>query len=264
MNFKSVQASISNADISTEVSEETIIRLTDINKTFYVAEKQYDSIMEKALNLFKPQKQKEIKALTEINLEIKRGEFLGVIGKNGSGKSTLLKIMTGAFPPDKGGKVEINGRLIRLSLGIGFDANLTARENIYVNGSIIGLTFKKIGQKFDDIIEFADLRSFVDTPVKFFSSGMVTRLAFAIAIHAEADILLLDEFFGGVGDEDFRLKSDKAFKDFIKNDKTIILVTHNLSELKTYAHRVIHIQEGEIVDSGDPEKVIQNYLNNFS
>lgn len=222
------------------------ISISNVSKTFFIREHSSDSIMKRTMSLFKPVNLREIKALSNINLEINKGEFIGIIGHNGSGKSTLLKLIAGAFPPDKGGSIKINGKVIRLSLGMGFDPNLSARENIYVNGSILGLTFKKIGEKFDEIIEFSGLHHFIETPVKFFSSGMVSRLAFSIAIHAEADIFLLDEFFGGVGDEDFREKSDKALKELLK-DKTILFVSHEMSQIKKYCDRVVKFEKGKIL-----------------
>jgi ABC-2 type transport system ATP-binding protein len=222
------------------------IRLTDISKTFYVKEKSSDSIMLKFLRILNRNSKRKIEALKDINITIEKGEFVGIIGHNGSGKSTMLKLITSAFPPNKGGTIEVNGKVIRLSLGMGFDPNLTARENIYVNGSILGLTFKVIGQKFDEIVEFSGLHGFIDTQVKFYSSGMVSRLAFSIAIHAEADIFLLDEFFGGVGDADFREKSDEAFQHLLK-DKTILFVSHEMGQIEKYCSRVIHLDHGKII-----------------
>ena len=222
------------------------IRLTDVSKTFYIKEKSNDSIMLKFLSLRSKSQKKKIEDLKDINITIERGEFVGIIGHNGSGKSTMLKLITNAFPPDKGGTIEVNGKVIRLSLGMGFDPNLTARENIYVNGSILGLTFKVIGQKFDEIIEFSGLHGFIDTQVKFYSSGMVSRLAFSIAIHAEADIFLLDEFFGGVGDADFRKKSDDAFQHLLR-DKTILFVSHEMGQIEKYCDRVICLDHGKII-----------------
>jgi len=191
--------------------KEVVIRLKDINKTFYIREKGADSIREKVFGLFSNNAKKEVKAIQDINLEIRKGEFLGIIGRNGSGKSTLLKIIMGAIRPDEGGEVITQGRMMRLSLGMGFDPKLTARENIYINASILGLTSKQVNEKFDEIIGFAELYGFVDTPVKYYSRGMKSRLGFAIAVHADADIFLMDEFFGGVGDANFKKKSEEIF-----------------------------------------------------
>ena len=223
-------------------------------------EQPQDSIMKKAFNIFHGGNLKVIKALQNINLEIKEGDRIGIIGANGSGKSTLLRILMGAFPPDKGGSVSSHGKILRLALGMGFDPNLTARENIYVNGSMIGLTMREIGQKLNSIVTFSEQGAFIDTPIKFFSSGMVSKLAFSVAMHADADIYLFDEFFGGVGDERFREKSNKAFSEFVLRNKTYVLVSHDLETIEKHTDQVVYLQKGEIVEIGTPASVIRNYL----
>lgn len=226
---------------------ETVIKLHNVSKTFFIREKGNDSFRQKVFGLFQPNKGvRKIEALKNVNLEIKKGDFIGIIGHNGSGKSTLLKIIIGAIQEDKGGVVESNGKIVRLALGMGFDPALSARDNIYLNGSIMGLTFKQIGKKFDSIIEFSGLNNFIDTPLKFYSSGMVSRLAFSIAMHVEADILLIDEFFGGVGDQDFRQKSDKVFRESVIQGKTIVFVSHELDIVKEYATRIFEFSKGGI------------------
>jgi len=246
------------------VNGDVAIKLTNVSKTFQIREKSTNSIRDRAINLLSfNNKARNIKALHNINLEIKRGEFFGIIGRNGSGKSTLLKLIMGAFPPDKGGKIYTNGRMIRLALGMGFDPGLSARDNIYVNGSVLGLSFRQIGQKFDEIIDFAELDNFVDTPVKFYSSGMRSRLAFAIAIHAEADIFLMDEFFGGVGDEIFKKKSEEVFQTSILNGRTIIHVSHSLKTFDKHCERLLLLDKGEHVMLDHPETVIEYYRSNY-
>lgn len=235
------------------------IKVTNISKTFTIREKANDSIRNLVFNLFSQKHNRKIKALENINFEVKEGEFFGIIGHNGCGKSTLLKMIAGAFPPDKGGTIEVNGRLIRLALGIGFDPQLSARDNIYVNASILGLTFKQIGEKFAGIIEFAQLEKFIETPVKFYSSGMRSRLAFAIAIHAEADIYLMDEFFGGVGDVKFRNKSSKVFKSFINSGKTFIHVSHNLNTVQEHCDRVMVMDKGKMIGIYPPDEALKVY-----
>jgi ABC-2 type transport system ATP-binding protein len=235
------------------------IKLNNISKTFHIKDKQNNTIRDKALSFFAPNKSREIKALKNINLEINKGEMFGIIGRNGSGKSTLISILAGGIRPDSGGKVELNGKTIRLSLGLGFDKELTARENIYVNGSIMGLSFKKIGSKFKEIIEFSELHDFVDTRLKYFSSGMRSRLSFAIALHTDAEILLMDEFFGGVGDENFKKKSDEIFKRTFLDGRTIIHVSHSLSTISKYCQRAMLIENGELIKIGDPNDVITTY-----
>ncbi len=239
------------------LSREVVIKLENISKTFVMSEKS--SIRERVFSLFVGHKKRKLHALKNVEMEIRKGEFIGVIGRNGSGKSTLLKIVMGAIPPDKGGKVTTHGRIIRLSLGMGFDPNLSARENIYVNASILGLTFKDINEKFDEIIDFAELHDFIETKVKFFSRGMRSRLGFAIAVHAEADIFLMDEFFGGVGDANFKKKSVKVFQQAFVEGRTIIHVSHQLNTIEKYCDRVLVLHKGEVVALGKPDEVIPIY-----
>lgn len=234
------------------------ISVQNVSKTFYVSNVANNSIREKVFNFMKLKKEKRV-ALDSISFDVKKGEIIGIIGSNGSGKSTLLKILMGAVLPDKGGKVVKNGKMLKLSMGLGFDRELSARDNIYVNGTIIGLSLKKIGSLFHKIIEFAELEKFVDTKVKFFSSGMKARLAFSIAIYAEAEIYLFDEFFGGVGDLKFREKSDNAFKSHFLKDKTIIMVSHNMEHIKNYCDKAICINFGKCIAMGEPIEVIKAY-----
>jgi len=242
-----------------QTDKDVAISLTNIHKTYVLRESESDTIRHQIANIFRPNKRRKIKALQNVNLKVYKGEFLGVVGHNGSGKSSLLNIIMGAIPPDKGGKVVVNGKLLKLSLGMGFDHNLTARENIYLNGSMLGLSFKKIGEKFERIIEFSNLSQFVDTQVKFFSKGMKSRLAFAIALNAEADIFLFDEFFGGVGDLDFKKKSNYVFQKKFVGNKTGILVSHNLRQINKYCKKAILIERGKIIALGTPEEILDKY-----
>lgn len=246
------------------MSQEVVIKLENISKTFYVHETNNDSIRDRIFNIFQSNHTREIKAVQNVNLEIKRGQFYGIIGKNGSGKSTLLKLIMGAFPPDKGGKIMVKGKMIRLALGMGFDPNLSARDNIYVNASILGLTFRRIGLIFDDIIGFAELENFVDTPVKFYSSGMRSRLSFAIAVHAEADIFLMDEFFGGVGDIAFRKKSEEVFKNAFLDGRTIVHVSHQAKTIRNHCEQVLLLNKGQVVHTGTPQEVLPIYHSLFT
>lgn len=240
-------------------SEDYAIFLRNASKTFYIQDIPMLSIRDYVMNIFKPNKKRAIRALQNINLDVRPGEFLGVIGRNGSGKSTLLHVITGAYPVDKGGEVITRGNFIRLSLGIGFDYELSARENIYINASILGLPIAQIDKKFDDIIEFSELHDFVDTRVKYFSSGMVSRLAFAVALHAEADIFLMDEYFGGVGDEKFNEKCRDVFQRTFIDNRTIVHVSHNLDTIRAYSDRVLLLHHGEMIALGKPDEVIEAY-----
>jgi len=235
------------------------ISLKDVNKTFYSFDKGAP-FLSKIKNLFFSSNQRKNIVLKDININVRKGEFIGIIGKNGTGKSTLLKIIIGAISADKGSIIETNGKVIRLALGIGFDANLSARDNIYLNGSIIGLTLKQIGEKLEEIIEFAELENYIDTPVRFYSSGMKSRLSFSIALHANADILLIDEFFGAVGDENFKQKSQKAFEENILKGKTIIHVSHSMANIKKHCDRVIVLKKNENKVFENPKLAIAYYL----
>ena len=240
--------------------EDVVVQVKNVSKTYRIRENQANSIKGLFLNLLKPRGQKrEIKALQDINFTVKKGEAIGIIGRNGSGKTTLMNIILGGIRPDKGGVVKTNGKIIKLSLGIGFDANLSARDNIYLNGSLLGLSFKEINEKFDDIIQFAGLEDFVETPVKYYSKGMKSRLTFSIAMEAKADIFLLDEFFGGVGDEEFKYKSNKIFLNKLKEGKTIIIVSHGKNVIKKFCKETIWIDKGIMKKRGDTAEILSEY-----
>ena len=241
--------------------QDCVIKLENVSKTFSVDYKS-PSITENIVNFFKSGNTRSFKALDNINIEIFKGETFGIIGANGSGKSTLINIIMENIVPDKGGTVQTQGRKMRLSLGLGVDKNLTARENIYVNGSMIGLTFKEISAVFNKIIDFAGLKDFIDTPVKYYSRGMLNRLLFSIAIYANADIFLLDEFFGGVGDAEFKQKSDEAFQKFIIEEKTIVLVSHSIALIQKHCKRCLWLNKGKIERIGSTEEVIKAYREN--
>lgn len=240
--------------------KEVVILLQNVSKTFHFRDKNADTIRQRVRQFFAGKnKMRTLQALKNVSMEVHQGEFIGIVGPNGSGKSTFLKLIIGALSPDKGGIVQTRGRIVRLALGMGFDENLSARDNIYLNGSIIGLTFKQIGERFQEIIHFAGLDEFVDTPIKLFSSGMVSRLAFSIALHVEADILLIDEFFVGVGDKQFKAKSNEAFRQFIKSGKTILFVSHELDQLRNFADKVAIFRDGELIKFGKVSEVLDAY-----
>lgn len=239
--------------------KETAIRLKDISKTFSVYEKNQNSIRDKVFNVLQPNHLRKIEALKGVSLEIEKGEFFGIVGRNGSGKSTLLKIIMGAIQPDTGGSVEVHGRMIRLALGMGFDPELTARDNVYLNASLLGLTFKQIGKKFHEIIAFAELEDFVETKIKFYSSGMYSRLAFSVAVLADADIFLMDEFFGGVGDSRFKEKSEQVFKESLVKGRTIVHVGHNLEMIEKHCQRVLLLNNGTPIGIDEPGVILKEY-----
>lgn len=238
-----------------------VIEIKNLSKTFVTSSNGMSTIRDRFTKIFTKEAKiiKEVKALQGINFEVQEGEFFGIVGRNGSGKSTLLNLLIGSIRPDKGSIVKTRGKMIRLALGMGFDGNLSARDNIYINGSILGLTFKRIGLIFDDIIGFAELEAFVDLPVKKYSSGMLSKLKFSIAIYAEADIFLMDEFFGGVGDESFRAKSTKVFENTFLDGRTIIHVSHSLKTITDHCSRVLVLDRGKQVGLGEPAEALKMY-----
>lgn len=237
------------------------IRVKDLTKKY----KLYQKRSEKLANAFGKEKNiKEFYALKGVSFEISKGECVGIIGHNGAGKSTLLKLLTGvAFPTS--GEIEINGRLASmLELGSGFNPELTGMENIYFNGSLNGLTKEEIDGKLKDILEFADIGNFIEQPVKNYSSGMFARLAFAVAINVDPDILIVDEILS-VGDVGFQVKCMEKFNEFKKKGKTILYVSHGLGTVKKFCDRAIWLQKGEVVDDGNSVIVVERYYNlNFN
>ena len=200
---------------------------------------------------------KEQKVLSGLNFDIYKGEFVGIVGRNGSGKSTLLKTLAKIYFPEKG-SVEINGSLVPfIELGVGFNPDLTGRENIYLNGALLGFSNKEIDEMFDEIVSFAELEDFMDQKLKNYSSGMQVRLAFSIAIRAKGDILLLDEVLA-VGDAAFQQKCNDYFAS-LHGNQTVILVTHNMDNVINHCDRAILIEKGKVKLDGDPEKVAKAY-----
>ena len=197
-------------------------------------------------------------ALNQVSFDVQAGEFVGIIGSNGCGKSTLLKILAGIYPPS-GGSIALDGRVSPfLELGVGFNPELTARENVFVNGAILGLTRQQLRDRFDAIIDFADLRDFVDQKLKNFSSGMQVRLAFSVAIQANAQILLMDEVLA-VGDARFQEKCFEVFWRYKREGKTIVLVTHDLGSVESYCDRAILLDHGHLVADGKCADVTGRY-----
>lgn len=210
-------------------------------------------------SLFKRSKKEEVWALKDVSLTIKKGETVGIIGENGSGKSTLLKIISGITTPTSG-EVQVNGRVASLiELGAGFHPDLTGKENVYLNATLLGLTKKEIDQKYQDIVNFADIGEFIDQPVRTYSSGMTVRLGFAVAVHLDPDILLIDEVLA-VGDENFQRKSIEKILEVGEKGVTIVFVSHNLSLLESLCKKVFWLHEGKVIIHNDPKKIIARYL----
>ncbi len=238
--------------------EEYAIEVQDVYKTFDVYLDKANSIKEKLL--FWKRNRKEIReVLKGINLNIKKGEAVALIGVNGSGKSTLLKLMTKIIYPNKG-KIITHGKLTSLlELGAGFHADFSGRENIYFNASIFGLTKKEIDDRLEQIIEFSELRDYIDNPVRTYSSGMFMRLAFAVAINVDADILLVDEILS-VGDQHFQAKCINKMKELKKEGKTMVFVTHSLGSAQELCDRSVWLSNGKIRMDGDTNTVIEKYI----
>lgn len=201
----------------------------------------------------------EFWAVKDVSLEVPEGTTFGLIGRNGSGKSTLLKMLARILVPDKG-RVVMNGRVASLlEVGSGFHPELSGRENIYLNGSILGMSKKEIDGKFDDIVDFSEVRRFIDQPVKNYSSGMYVRLGFSVAVHVRPDILVVDEVLA-VGDAGFQAKSRKRFAELKGDGRTIILVSHSMSQVRELCDRVAWIDQGSLRAIGEPARVIADYL----
>ncbi len=249
----------SRTEINNPTSE-TVIKVSNLSKCFKLPTDRSSSLKGSIFNLIRGIKgYKKQQVLKNIDFEVKRGDFLGIVGRNGSGKSTLLKILAGVYYPEKG-KVTINGNLIPfIELGVGFNPELTGRENVYLNGSLLGFSNREMDEMYDEIVQFAELEDFMDQKLKNFSSGMQVRLAFSIAIKAQGDILVLDEVLA-VGDEAFQTKCNQFFN-MIKKDKTktVILVTHSMENVRQYCNRAILIRDGIIRIDGSPKDVANSY-----
>jgi len=237
-------------------------------KKFRRGEQKHDSLRDLipavAKKLFKLRRPEELRdqefwAIKDVSFQVERGEALGIIGPNGAGKSTALKLLSGILTPDRG-KISVSGRLSALiEVGAGFHPDLTGRENIYLNGAILGMKRKEMDRKLDDIVAFSELSEFLDTPVKRYSSGMYARLGFSVAAHVDPDILLVDEVLS-VGDWAFQRKCLEKMEAFVKKGVTIIFISHNLQAVANLCSRALLLRKGSVVESGPPGQVIRRYL----
>lgn len=244
-------------------SAEDIIIVDHLSKSFKLPTERSWGLKQAIFNRLKGIKgYTKQEVLKDISFNVKKGEFLGIVGRNGSGKSTLLKILAQIYVPDSG-NITINGSLVPfIELGVGFNPELTGRENVYMNGAMLGFSNEEMDKMFIDIVEFAELAPFMDQKLKNYSSGMQVRLAFSIAIRARGDILILDEILA-VGDAAFQEKCNQYFASLNKN-QTVILVTHSMENVRKFCDRAILIDQGEIVKEGDPEIVADAYLKLFN
>lgn len=239
--------------------KEVAVKIQNVSKSFRLPTENTNSLKRTVVNFFKGIKgYKEQEVLRDISFDVYKGDFFGVVGRNGSGKSTLLKIISQIYFPEQG-SVEIDGRLVSfIELGVGFNPELTGRENVYLNGAMLGFSEKEVDAMYDDIVAFAELADFMNQKLKNYSSGMQVRLAFSVAIRAQSDILVLDEVLA-VGDEAFQRKCNDYFMQARADKKTIILVTHSMEAVRKYCNRAVMIDQGKVKVLGTPDEVANQY-----
>ena len=239
-----------------------MIKIENVSMKFNLEIEKDFSMKQAFVNLFtkkkKKKKNEDFWALKDVSFNIGKGEVVGLIGSNGAGKSTLLKVVSGVMKPTKG-KVKVKGVISpMIELGAGFDGNLTARENIYLNGAILGYSKEFLDDKFDEIVEFSELKDFLDVPVKNFSSGMTAKLAFSIATIVNPEILIVDEILS-VGDIKFQEKSKRKMMEMIKGGTTVLYVSHSLESIKDLCTKVVWLEHGRVVKMGDTNKICDAY-----
>jgi len=241
-------------------NSEIAISVKNVSKTFRIPHEKVTSIRGAVTGVLKRKKgYEEFKALDDVSFEVKKGEFFGIIGRNGSGKSTLLKILAGIYQADSG-KVAVHGMISPfLELGIGFNPELSGRDNVYLNATVLGMTKKQIDKKFDDIVKFSELERFIDQKLKNYSSGMSVRLAFSVSIHANRDILLMDEVLA-VGDSNFQSKCLEEFNKYRDMGRTVIIVTHDIGVVQRYCDGAMLLRKGKIAKIGKANDVADKYV----
>lgn len=237
----------------------SVIKIENVGMKFNLSQEKIDNIKEYVIKMLKRELMfQEFWALKDVSFQIEEGDRVGVVGLNGAGKSTLLKIISGVMKPTEG-NVEIKGKLVPLlELGAGFDSNYTGRENIYLNGAILGYTKEFLEEKYEEIVDFAEINEFMDVPIKNFSSGMKARLGFSIATVVEPEILILDEVLS-VGDAKFRKKSEARIMELFDKGITVLFVSHSIEQVKRLCNKAIWLEKGKIVMQGDAEEVCNAY-----
>lgn len=240
-------------------NKESVIVVRKVSKTFKLPHERTSSLKGLLINFYRRHKTYETqKALQNVSFEVKDGEFFGIVGRNGSGKSTLLKLLSGIYAPTKG-DISVKGKLTPfIELGVGFNPELTGRENVFLNGALLGFTRKEMQAMYNDIVDFAELERFMDQKLKNYSSGMQVRLAFSIAIRAKGDILLLDEVLA-VGDEAFQQKCVDVFEEYKSSGKTVVLVTHDMETVRRFCSRAMLVQDGVVTAIGEPNMIASKY-----
>ncbi len=241
------------------VTKDTALMLSDIGMRFNLSKEKVDSVKEYFIKLVKHElKFDEFWALRNISFEVKKGERVGILGLNGAGKSTLMKVIAGVFRPTEGNVYKQGVLAPMIELGAGFDMQYTGKENIYLYGAVLGYSRKFMDEKVNDIIEFTELKNFIDVPLKNYSSGMKARLGFAIATVVKPDILILDEVLS-VGDAKFRKKSEKKLLDMMDTGTTVLFVSHNIEQVKRICDKALILDHGSLVTYGDMEDVVAKY-----
>jgi ABC-type polysaccharide/polyol phosphate transport system ATPase subunit len=248
------------ADAAEEIRKGPVmVEVRDLGKTFRIPDHRVDSIKERAVHPFRKSGFRELKALDGISFEVHEGEFFGIVGLNGSGKSTLLKILASIYRADRG-TIRMAGRVAPfIELGVGFNPEMTAYENVVLNAVMMGLSRQEAASRVQSVVEFAGLEEFVDLKLKNYSSGMMVRLAFSVLVEVEADIMLIDEVLA-VGDAAFAQKCEDVFFQMREAGKTIVLVTHDMNSIEKFCHRAMMIHDGKVSVMGDPDKVSDWYL----
>jgi ABC-2 type transport system ATP-binding protein len=248
----------------TNLTQDIALNVRNVSKVFHLPHEKSNSIKSGIVNIFR-KKDTDIDvqhALNDISFEIKKGEFFGILGRNGSGKSTMLKILAEIYKPTSG-TIETKGKLVPfIELGVGFNPELTGRENVYLNGALLGFSRKEMKSRYDDIVKFAELENFMDQKLKNYSSGMQVRLAFSLATRSEADILLIDEVLA-VGDADFQRKCYQYFQSLKKQKKTVVFVSHDMSAIREFCDRAILIESSEIIAEGAADEIATRYSRLF-
>jgi ABC-2 type transport system ATP-binding protein len=248
------------------MNDEIAIKAKNVYKDFSYARRKAVTVKSAFTGMLR-RREKEEKAtqhaLKDVSFDVKKGEFFGIVGRNGSGKSTLLKMLAGIYQPNKG-KIHVKGKLVPfIELGVGFNPELTGRENVYLNGALLGFSEKEINKFYDEVVEFAELEQFMDKKLKNYSSGMQVRLAFSMAIRAQADILLIDEVLA-VGDADFQRKCFNYFKQLKGSDTTVVFVSHDMTAVRQFCDRAMLVNDGVVAKIGDVESVALGYTKLFT
>lgn len=255
-----ISKKVENSPKAVDKSPKIRIKVNNLHKQFHLPTERASGLKQAILNWFKGIKgYTEHEVLKGVSFEVKDGEFLGIVGRNGSGKSTLLKLLAQIYYPEKG-NITVDGTLVPfIELGVGFNPELTGRENVFLNGALLGFSHQEMEAMYDEIVQFAELEQFMDAKLKNYSSGMQVRLAFSIAIRAKGDILVLDEVLA-VGDAEFQQKCNDYFAS-LHGEQTVILVTHDMNNVRRFCDRAILIEDGKIMAEGNPEEVARSYEN---